>query len=394
MRMSSGARRFYRPELDALRFFAFVCVFWFHRMDYVPVDPERQPLAYLIGTAGAFGLPIFFLLSAFLIVELLLREREQTRQIHVGSFYVRRILRIWPLYFLALFGLAALARVLPDIGPQNSAPLLWFSLFAGNWYIVHHGWIAGAFDPLWSISLEEQFYLAVPGLLKFAGRRVISVLSVGLIAVAYVVAARYAILDIHGESGEWVNSWFQFQFFAAGALLALAIDRIPRFRAFARWAMFATGAICWAFAIFGPDVKSYDAHTTVAGALYGWFLVLAGTVLFFVAVLGIQERFVPEWLRYLGRISYGLYIFHSLVFHLVFNTGRKWLDSAAAAVHLSSAVAGTTIVFGATVALASLSYHFYESPFLRLKRKFTFVPSRPGDGEVQPESVLTAKRPD
>jgi peptidoglycan/LPS O-acetylase OafA/YrhL len=388
--MSSGARRFYRPELDVLRFFAFLCVFWFHRMDYVPVDAHRQPLAYLIGTAGAFGLPIFFFLSAFLIVELLLRERQQTQQIHIGSFYVRRILRIWPLYFLALFGLAALARVLPDVGPQTSVPLLWFSLFAGNWYIVHHGWIAGAFDPLWSISLEEQFYLAVPALLKFGGRRVISVLNVVLIAISFVMAAHYAILDIHGESGEWVNSWFQFQFFAAGALLALAINRIPRFPAFARWAMFTAGAGCWAWAILGPGVKSYDSHTTVTGAIYGWFLVLAGTALFFVAVLGIDERFVPEWLRYLGRISYGLYIFHSLVFHLVFNTGRKWLESAAHTLHVSAAVLGTTTVFVTTLSLASLSYHLYESPFLRLKRRFTFVPSRPGDGEAEPSPPALA----
>jgi peptidoglycan/LPS O-acetylase OafA/YrhL len=381
--MSSSTRRFYRPELDALRFFAFLCVFWFHRMDYVPVDAARQPIAYVIGTAGAFGLPIFFLLSAFLIIELLLRERAETEQIHVGSFYARRILRIWPLYFLALFGLAALARVLPDVGPQTAAPLLWFSLFAGNWYIVRHGWIAGAFDPLWSISLEEQFYLAVPLLLKFGGRRVITALSVVLVAVSYVMAVHYARLDIHGESGEWVNSWFQFQFFAAGALLALALNRIPGFPAFGRWAMFAGGAACWAFAILGPGVKSYDAHTTAAGSLYGWSLVLGGTALFFLAVLGIQDRFVPEWLRYLGRISYGLYIFHSLVFHLVFNTGRRWLESSAGALHVSSAVAGTTIVFVATVGLASLSYHFYESPFLRLKSRFTFVSSRPGDGEAE-----------
>jgi peptidoglycan/LPS O-acetylase OafA/YrhL len=380
--MSSGTRRFYRPELDALRFFAFLCVFWFHRMDYVPVDATRQPIAYVVGTAGAFGLPIFFLLSAFLIIELLMRERAETQQIHVRSFYARRILRIWPLYFLALFGLAALARVLPDVGPRTSAPLLWFSLFAGNWYIVRHGWIAGAFDPLWSISLEEQFYLAVPLLLRFGGRRVIAVLSLVLIAVSYVMVANYAILDIHGESGEWVNSWFQFQFFAAGALLAIGLDRIPRFPGFARWAMFTGGVACWTFAILGPGVKSYDAHTTVAGALYGWFLVLAGTVLFFLSVLGIRGSLVPEWLRYLGRISFGLYIFHSLLFHLVFSTGRRWLDEAAAALHLSAGVAGTAMVFFATLALASLSYHLYETPFLRLKRRFTFVPSRPGDGEA------------
>jgi peptidoglycan/LPS O-acetylase OafA/YrhL len=69
------AKRYYRAELDALRFFAFLAVFAFHRMDYVPTDPVRDRWVYRVGTVGAFGVPVFFLLSAFLITELLLRER-------------------------------------------------------------------------------------------------------------------------------------------------------------------------------------------------------------------------------------------------------------------------------------------------------------------------------
>lgn len=73
----SDAIAYYRPELDGLRFFAFLCVFAFHRMDYVPTDQVKNVWAYRIGTIGAFGVPVFFLLSAYLITELLLRERER-----------------------------------------------------------------------------------------------------------------------------------------------------------------------------------------------------------------------------------------------------------------------------------------------------------------------------
>jgi peptidoglycan/LPS O-acetylase OafA/YrhL len=163
--------RFYRPELDALRFFAFLCVFFFHRVDYLPIDRTQHPLLWGMSEAGAFGVPVFFLLSSFLIVELLLRERAATGSVHIKSFYARRILRIWPLYFAACYGLIILGRFLPNVGPKDPRAWLAFTFFAGNWYILRHGWIASAFDPLWSIAIEEQFYITVPcwGLQHTAG---------------------------------------------------------------------------------------------------------------------------------------------------------------------------------------------------------------------------------
>ncbi len=376
-----SSNRFYRPELDALRFFAFLCVFAFHRMDYVPVNPATQPWAYAIGTAGAFGVPIFFLLSSFLIVELLLREREQTGSVHIQSFYVRRILRIWPLYFAAFFGLAALGHYLPKVGPKTYSSWLAFLLFAGNWYIVRHGWIAGPIDPLWSIAVEEQFYIVVPLLARRGGRRILAIVSVVLLIVSYLTSVHYARLVYSRESGQWVNSWFQFQFFAAGALLAIALHgRVPRWPSLLRLFALVAAAGCWLFAVMGPGVKSYDAHTTVAGAIGGWLLVLLGSILFFLAVLGTPERYIPPWLTYLGRISYGLYIFHSLMFYLVFESGERWLQRGSVALHLPESIVpdlGAMLVLVLSIASAGLSYRYFEKPFLKLKARFTFVRSRP-----------------
>jgi peptidoglycan/LPS O-acetylase OafA/YrhL len=374
-------KRFYRPELDALRFFAFLWVFVFHRMDYAPIDPATQPLAYSIYTAGAFGVPLFFLLSSFLIVELLLRERAQTGSIHIKAFYVRRMLRIWPLYLAAFFGLAALGHYLPDVGPKTYRSWLAFLLFAGNWYILRYGWIAGPIDPLWSIAVEEQFYIAIPLLARFGGRKILAAVSLGLLAVSYITSVHYARLVYSGESGQWLNSWFQFQFFAAGALLAIALHgRVPRWPMVLRVAVFLVAAACWIYAVMGPGVKSYDAHTTVAGAIGGWSLVLLGTILFLFSVLGIPEFYVPRWLAYLGRISYGLYIFHALLFHLCFEAGEHWLPRRWLALHLPPSVfplVGTMLVLALTIACAALSYRYFERPFLKLKDRFTLVPSRP-----------------
>ncbi|HMJ63068.1 MAG TPA: acyltransferase family protein [Bryobacteraceae bacterium] len=132
---ASTISRYYRPELDVLRLIAFLFVFLVHRMDFLPIDPAKHFWPYNICLLGDFGVPVFFLLSAFLITELLLRENDPAGTIHVKAFYMRRILRIWPLYFAVFFGLVLLARFLHGAGPRAPGSWLAFSFFAGNWYI-------------------------------------------------------------------------------------------------------------------------------------------------------------------------------------------------------------------------------------------------------------------
>jgi peptidoglycan/LPS O-acetylase OafA/YrhL len=96
-----GMTRYDRPELDALRFIAFVLVLSFHLPDDLPLAMGRPWIADVL-TTGAFGAPVFFLLSTFLITELLAREREACGAVNVMTFYGRRLLRIWPLYFAVL----------------------------------------------------------------------------------------------------------------------------------------------------------------------------------------------------------------------------------------------------------------------------------------------------
>lgn len=377
---STHGAPYYRPELDALRFFAFLCVFSFHRMDYVPTDPVRNRWLYLIGNIGPFGVPVFFLLSAFLITELLLREREKTGRVHIRAFYLRRILRIWPLYFAAFFGLAVLNHFVPGVGTAKPAACLAFTFFAGNWYILVHGWIAGAVDPLWSISVEEQFYIAIPLLAARAGRRAVAIVCCVLLLVAYLTVLYYGLHPTAGDNGEWTSSLLQFQFFAAGTLIALALrGRLIRIPLWTRAAGFAAGFVCWFTALLRFDVKSWEPHTTGAGAVAGWLLVLAGSVLFFLSALGTPSRFIPRWLAYLGRISYGLYLVHSLVYFLTFEKALPNLRRHFPLFAMPSSIRSafwTCVVLALSIALASLSYRYFERPFLHLKTRFTFVRSR------------------
>jgi len=139
------------------------------------------------------------------------------------------------------------------------------------------------------------------------------------------------------------------------------------------------GFACWFTALLRFKVQSWEPHPTAVGAIAGWFLVLAGAVIFFLSTLGMPSRIVPRWLAYLGRISYGLYLVHSLIFFLTFEKAIPYLLRAFPGFEVSLVARDyfwTLIVLALSIAVASLSFHYFERPFLRLKKRFTFVAAR------------------
>src|SRR5262245_23683503 len=187
----SGAPAFYRPELDVLRFFAFLAVFAHHSLphtleSYLELGLSPATASWLVAavTSGAFGVDVFFVLSAYLITELLTREHEQRGRIEVVSFYARRILRIWPLYFTFL---AAIVLFEPSVLPHHRFPLahqLSFAVFLANWSCAFLDYPSSSAALLWSISIEEQFYVVWPLVVSWArGRRLLG-FAVALLVVA------------------------------------------------------------------------------------------------------------------------------------------------------------------------------------------------------------------
>lgn len=376
----NAAARYYRPELDVLRFIAFMFVFITHRNDLAPVDRAAHPWLDAFSLIGVYGVPVFFFLSAFLITELLERERSMTGGIDVRAFYARRILRIWPLYFLVFFGLVLLGKFLPGAGADSPAKWLFFMLFAGNWYITFNGWIEYPVNPMWSLSVEEQFYILIP-FLTLLKRHALIAVNLAVIAVSYGVIIYYAqgFKSDAYFSGQWTNSFVQFQFFAGGMLMALFLrGRQPNWHIGVRACVLAIAVASWLVAYCVFEIKADNPQSPVAQSLAGWPLVLAGAALMLLALLGTPRRYLPAPLIYLGRISYGMYLIHIFFFWLVYDKYKPWLTHMTDAAGIGGwrDTIGALIAFAATVLFATVLYRTVEAPFLRLKKRFAIVQSR------------------
>lgn len=336
---------FYRPELDAIRFAAFFAVFLHHTVANV--------------MAGAFGVDLFLTLSAYLITELLQREVKITGTIHVGRFYARRILRIWPLYFaflaLAYFVWPRFLR--DDWLPANF--LLAFLVLGGNWITANRGYPPSSAAPLWSISLEEQFYIVWPLLFRFFRRRLA---WVGLTMMAVSIAARVIIWRAQiPHPFAWCSTVSRLDSLAAGILLAAWLrGRRPKL---SRWIALLILPAAWyswhLVAVYWPPDR-----LAIATALITYSVVAFSSAALIYAVMALNVP-IPRPITYLGKISYGLYVFHVFAGHVANQFVPRaglWMP------YLTMAI---------TIAAAALSYELFEKPFLRLKTRLAVVPSRP-----------------
>lgn len=347
----------YLPTLDGWRAVAIVVVMLQHSSDQITnvLGQWIEPVTGIFRSNGRFGVFIFFAISGFLITSLLLDERARTGKISLRSFYIRRAARILPplVVVLAVFGVLAWTGVI-------ALPLdAWLaSLFFVNNYVPSGSWSVGH---MWSLSIEEHFYVFWPLLLVGLGVRRSRLACAVLIAL--VIIWRFVDLSIGLTSG-WTSfegrTDSQVDGLLWGCLLALVcLDPVVRSRMTALTARWRYWVI---FVVLVATQASYAANPVVLGMQVAVrpvlvALLVVGTVLNPVGVLG--RTLDRRGLRWLGRISYSLYLWQQL-FLVWDGFGSSQLGF----------VQRFPISVLCAVACAVLSYRFVEQPTIRLGRRW------------------------
>ena len=347
---------------DALRFLAFFKVFLVH----VPVSGFALDF---VKAGGVVAVRFFFVLSGFLITYLILAEKEQTGRLAFKYFMVRRMLRIWPLYYLIVAFAFLTPYILAALNLEHSdagyAPNYLFTVaFLENYVgIVNHG--APNVSPLgviWSVCVEEHFYIIWGLALWFLRTRQVPRLIAFSLGLAVVSRSVFVVLGY-----ETLDLFTNIDLFAMGAvpaylittreerLIALVDSASPRLKRF--YIGLVVGVVLVASNTSGPLAEVIGP--SVLGVLFSGLLTL------FLSTRSSFEISDSNVLSKLGRYTYGLYFYHVIVINFL---SRLFLRAGWNPFGLTAGLPHTVLALGASVAVSAISYHWFERPFLDLKR--------------------------
>ncbi|MCZ8261797.1 MAG: acyltransferase [Beijerinckiaceae bacterium] len=364
--------------LDGLRGVAVLLVI-FAQTPFIlewPATRALQDMALRL-SLGHFGVDLFFVLSGFLITRILLSDIDTQGRIGFRNFYIRRMLRIFPAYLISI------AVYLLCFEAKGLWSLLTYT------FNIYHPFNPGPhpLENTWSLSVEEQFYLVWPFLIaalpRAAGWRVTAFFVPG---IALTIAIAIALIVEGPLAGELIyrSTPVRMMSLSLGAALAyreLAGRPLPE-------------RACWLLMVGGVSILAMGTWLRARGlidaqgdfqvlATFGFTLVSAGVVALILAPSGafaphLQSWLTARWLRAVGKISYGLYIYRSLILYLL---GIPLHHSQVHGAPALLVAAFLLLSFG----LAALSYHVVEAPILRLKSRLTGAGEKEG---ASPEAAL------
>lgn len=368
------------PNITALRFVAAYLVVIFHIEETRKMFNLRNLTAYSLFTQGPLAVTFFFVLSGFLITYLLLREHESTGQVAVGRFYFRRVLRIWPLYYLMVFiGLVLIPAGIKLGKVKYAAPyethevVAYFLVFLP--FIVNLKFGNHFLTPLWSIGVEEMYYFGWAPIVKFFRRHLLAIM-VGTVLVKAALAA-WAHYYLQSELAAEVLRMLQFEAMAIGGLAAYFV--FHRQQPIGMSAIFSRPVQVVLIAILVAKIFASDSLAANSQIYADVFvqpvvspLVMMALFAWLIVNVAVNERNIlrldSRVFNYLGDISYGIYMYHGLAISLILVPKVRKLRLAP--------FATTTIllhvgIFAATLLIASLSKTYFENWFLKYKDRFS-----------------------
>lgn len=363
MRTTNLQNRSYYPALDGLRGFASLLVVIYHNFGFIN--------HYFF--FGWLGLDIFFVLSGFLITDILLTALGDPH--YLRNFYARRILRVFPLYYAAL---VLFLLILPNIG---KLPLrldyyvshqAWLWLYLQNWlYIFYPPVDQSTLNHLWSLAVEEQFYLVWPFII-LALRKPKSILILISLVLLFTVGMRYWVWTNHIARLAYFNlyTFSRIDGICIGCIIALLQRIRPRFLAN------NTAIIVSIFAGFNFLFYFFNRRnqfTLPYLAIVGYTTLAMLLGLLVNDMVNRQTKlfsavFNMSLLKFCGKVSYGCYIIHWPLYLATAPFMEQW--AAANITWISPQFFASTVATVASYMAGYLSYRYFEMPFLRLKKQF------------------------
>ncbi len=370
-------KQLYFENLDGLRFLCFLTVFLYHgfhtELEWMKASPIHHFIKRDIFGNGNLGVNFFFVLSGFLITYILIEEKRLSHGISLPRFWLRRVLRIWPLfYFCVAFGFLAfpaLKQLFGGVADETANP--WrYLFFLNNFDIIRHGMPdSSVLGVLWSVAVEEQFYLVWPIILSFTPISRMWLPFVGVIAISLMFRATHDDPVLHEH--HTLSCIGDMTVGAFGAWLVQVSARFKEGVASLNRLVIAGIYVLFALAfLFRDEVLFANATTRVFERL-----LIAVIILFIILEQTYARRSFFKMKRFrrltrLGVITYGLYCLHFIGILITLTLTRKlgWNQTLWQVMVLETVMSLTI-----TIILAKLSYRYFESPFLRLKERFSIV---------------------
>lgn len=394
------------PALDGLRGLAVLFIMLFHFGTASGFEADTYAAKKIIGVFCNLwsGVDIFFALSGFLITGILLREKQTPG--YFSRFYIRRSLRIFPLYYAALIVIFILLPALhlpaldnPGIQRLQDAQA-WMWAYSQDFAITYYN--NDFFDPdplwvghFWSLGVEEHFYLVWPLIVYLCTRRGLLLTSAFLIVAAPIVRFTMMHYDMD-PAAVYTFTFSRMDEFAIGGLLAMLVrEREPA--EMMRWARWAAGATVLYLVVCVIKLKAPFYWTNPEALGFGFSFLALGSTALIVFAISPQNTVIKAglqlgWLRFLGKYSYGAYVLHTPLqqtfMHLF---GPHRIEALAAPLgHTSAQLVGLLGFIGLAIALtmllALIVYRIIEMPFNQLKRHFEY--STPVQNNVTSASTV------
>jgi len=362
----------YLPGLDSLRFFAAFFVIISHaNQSILKLGIDLPTTLWPIFKKGGDAVDFFFTLSGFLITYLLLQEKEASGTISLKNFYLRRVFRIWPLYFIVLaIGFTFFTLIYPVIFKEQFFRfnawhvLLLFVFFLPNYAAKNYA--VGLLNPLWSIGVEEQFYLFWAPLMKVFRRHTLGLIVLFiLVSCLFSFVVNYRLIPIPEN---WMNVFIFLKFhnMAIGCVFAYILHHwhtryIDTFLTHKAIQALVISALAYHY-VSGFRFLANPWLDILQSILYGLLILNVSSIPNKLVNLEIKP------LLFLGKISYGLYMYHMLADYALRFSFQKFVASS----HypLVTMVAYHVLLLALTIVISALSYFLIERRILALKHRF------------------------